>query len=222
MNHPKAEPGQRPSDATGPLSASEARAARRERRRARRADAEQAELERTPLWTAWTEHRDYFLCLCRRWLRGNCHDAEDVMSEAALKLMELDHEAAAGVQNPRSWIARVLHNLCADLGRRSIRARAIEEACSTLSPPGCGPPPDVRLHDARVGIRVTAAVDGLPESLRSVLVLRLVEGRSYKQIGALLGITDTTARKRAQLGRDELKHQLSELRDAAPHHNDGA
>jgi len=150
-----------------------------------------------------------------RWMRGNRHDAEDVMSTAAIKLMELDAHTLASIQNPRSWIARVLHNLCADLGRRCVRARAIEEGWSAVGASPCDLNLDNQLHDSRVGKRVAEAVAGLPEGLRAVVVMRLVDGLAYREIADLLGITSATARKRAQLGRDELKLQLGQMIDLA-------
>lgn len=191
-----------------------ARIVRRELRRAERhAGAAKEPCEPLSLWCTWTEQQDYFQALCLRWLHGNRHDAEDVMSEAAVKLMELDHETAAAVLNPRSWIARVLHNLCADLGRRCVRARAIEDGWSAIRATACEQTPDRQLHGSRVGERVSAAVDGLPECMRSVLMMRLVEGLKFKEIADLLGITSAAARKRAQLARDELKLQLAGIVD---------
>jgi RNA polymerase sigma factor (sigma-70 family) len=208
-----------PSAASPPLDrrgAREARSERRQRRRAEHAEGAPAGPGRSLLWATWTENRTYYHCLCLRWVRGNRHDAEDVMSEAAIKLMELDLRAAAEVHNPRSWIARVLHNLCADLGRKTIRARAIEEVCTTIRAAVDELTPDARLHENRVGTRVAEVVEELPECLRSVLVMRLADGLSYKQIAGRLGITDATARKRAQLGRDEVKLRLGKLADPGP------
>lgn len=187
---------------------------REQRRAARRGELAPEQRERSSLWQTWSSEQDYFRGLCMRWLRGNRHDAEDVMSEAAIKLMELDVDAAAAVQNPRSWIGRVLHNLCADLGRRCIRARAIEDGWSTIREAVCERAPDAQLHGNRVGVCVADAVDGLPEYMRSVLVMRMIDGLEYKEISTLLGITSAAARKRAQLARDELKVQLADIIDA--------
>lgn len=215
MTCPDHDQGGPASGGDGRVRGRAGRIERREQRRAaRHAEVAPEERERSSLWQTWSGEQDYFRGLCMRWLRGNRHDAEDVMSEAAIKLMELGVDAAAAVQNPRSWIGRVLHNLCADLGRRCIRARAIEDGWSTIREAACERAPDAQLHGNRVGVCVADAVDGLPEYMRSVLVMRMIDGLDYKEISSLLGITSAAARKRAQLARDELKVQLADIIDA--------
>lgn len=121
-------------------------------------------------------------------LTGSVSDAEDVLQDVFLGL-----PAALERYRPRAtfaaWLRRVtvrvaLMKLRRDRGRREIALDAVSE-------------PIARAHDS-LGERaeIERAIAALPDGLRSVFVLREVEGYSHAEIAALLGIREGTSQVR--------------------------
>lgn len=195
-----------PTDAEGSeISRDEARA-RRHERRAKRAAARPPELATNPLQRVWFEDQAYFRRLCLRWTAGNTHDAEDVMGQVCVKVLEAAGERADAVRNPRAWIARVMHNLCVDSGRASERSRVLAE--TEVAAPNPSPPPDLGVSRIELVDALTEAVRRLPNHLREVVILRLVEEQSYEDICGALDISIPNARKRLQQARALLRPNL--------------
>ena len=74
-----------------------------------------------------------------------------------------------------------------------------------------------RLEDVRA--QVQAALDALPPDFRVAVVLCDIEGLSYEEISATLGIKLGTVRSRIHRGRVQLREALAHLdprREAAP------
>jgi RNA polymerase sigma-70 factor (ECF subfamily) len=59
------------------------------------------------------------------------------------------------------------------------------------------------------GEAVRAAIDELPEEFREVIVLRELEGLSYKQIAAVAGVPVGTVMSRLARARGRLEHALA-------------
>ena len=191
-----------PSDASGrELTREDARAARLERRAKRAGQSNDNPLERV-----WFEEQAYFRRLCLRWTSGNTHDADDVMGQVCVKVLEAAGERALAVRNPRAWIARVMHNLCVDSGRASERSRVLAETALTVS--NSSPAPDLDVSRAELVDALTDAVRRLPAHLREVVILRLVEEQSYEDICGVLDISIPNARKRLQQARALLRPNL--------------
>lgn len=190
-----------PTDAAGAeIGRDEARARRRERRAARASALD------NPLERVWFDDQAYFRRLCLRWTSGNTHDADDVMGQVCVKVLEAAGERATAVRNPRAWIARVMHNLCVDTGRASERSRVLAETALAVPPPA--PAPDLGVSRAELVDALTDAMRQLPAHLREVVILRLVEEQSYEDICGALDISIPNARKRLQQARALLRPNL--------------
>ncbi len=57
---------------------------------------------------------------------------------------------------------------------------------------------------------VSRAISSLPEKYRTVVVLRDIEGKSYEEISAVLGLSDGTVKSRINRARNLLKDKLKE------------
>ena len=77
-----------------------------------------------------------------------------------------------------------------------------------------------RLGDALLGQRLEAALDRLPEGMRSVLILHDVEGYTHEEIGDLLGVTSGTSKSQLFKARAKMRDMLRSIR--APEQDDGA
>ena len=96
----------------------------------------------------------------------------------------------------RSWIVRILINVCYDMKRRRKRFVSLED----IPEPAVGAP-DVSL---------AMALQSLPEGLRLPLVMHCSEEMSYEEIARVLKIPAATVRGRIYRARKELRKELDE------------
>ena len=89
-------------------------------------------------------------------------------------------------------------------------ASAVELAERLLAPADS---PSAALQRQEMAYRVRAALDALPEPDREVLVLRYLEQLSAREVGAVLGISEAAAKKRALRALQRLH---ASLKDEAP------
>lgn len=68
---------------------------------------------------------------------------------------------------------------------------------------------DAMIADERKNA-VARAITSLPEKYRTVVVLRDIEGKSYEEISAVLGLSDGTVKSRINRARNLLKEKLKE------------
>jgi RNA polymerase sigma-70 factor (ECF subfamily) len=137
-------------------------------------------------------------------LTGNAHDAEDLVQETMLRAHRAFDRYQTGT-NARAWLFTILHRLRTDaLRRRGRRPETVE-----LIDDG---PPVPPVHEAALASgheEITRALDGLPESFRSAVVLRDIEEYSYAEIAQMLGIPVGTVMSRIHRGRALLRQALS-------------
>src|SRR4051812_29781367 len=123
-------------------------------------------------------------------LTGSREDAEDVLHDVFLGLPEaLRHYDERGRLEP--WLRRVTARVALIRLRARRRRREVDV------------PPELRTDAAPHGhpglddrVALAQAVDALPDALRAVLVLKLVEGYSHGEIAALLDITPRASEQR--------------------------
>ena len=75
--------------------------------------------------------------------------------------------------------------------------------------PADEPNPEQIYHDSRLGPDLQAALDSLPPEFRAAVVLCDIEGLSYEEIGATLGVKLGTVRSRIHRGRQALRDYLA-------------
>jgi RNA polymerase sigma-70 factor (ECF subfamily) len=143
-----------------------------------------------------------------RWLTRNAHDAEDVVQEAFLRALKFFGGFHGG--NPRAWLLTIVRNSCYDWLRRNrpseVPAEFDEEIHSTVDP---SPTPEDRVIEQADRLRIRAALEALPLAWREVLILRELEGLSYKEIADVAGIRIGTVMSRLARARSGLQQQLA-------------
>jgi len=131
-------------------------------------------------------------------LVGAREDAEDVVHDVFVGLPEaLRRYQERGSFAP--WLKRVTARLALMRLRRSKRRRevALDNAAGQAEPP---------VTAERDGLQ--AAVDTLPDHLRSVLVLKEIEGYGHAEIAELLGISEGASRVRLTRALKRLRNEL--------------
>jgi RNA polymerase sigma-70 factor (ECF subfamily) len=152
------------------------------------------------------EHADRVYRLAYR-LSGNQHDAEDLTQETFIRVFRSVQNYQPGTFE--GWLHRITTNLFLDMVRRRgrIRMEALPEDYDRV--PADDPNPEQIYHDSRLGPDLQAALDSLPPEFRAAVVLCDVEGLSYEEIGATLGVKLGTVRSRIHRGRQALRDYLA-------------
>ncbi|MCG8417824.1 MAG: sigma-70 family RNA polymerase sigma factor [Proteobacteria bacterium] len=107
----------------------------------------------------------------------------------------------------RAWLRGVLHNVARSSARSDRRRSKREEAFFQIEDT-TALSPDVAVARLQEERRVVDAIDGLPEPLREVLLLRYHEGYSSSEIARQQGIPAGTVRWRQKRGLEALRQSL--------------
>ncbi|MDZ4265761.1 MAG: RNA polymerase sigma factor SigE [Mycobacterium sp.] len=165
-----------------------------------------------PTWDELVrQHADRVYRLAYR-LSGNQHDAEDLTQETFIRVFRSVQNYQPGTFE--GWLHRITTNLFLDMVRRRgrIRMESLPEDYDRV--PADEPNPEQIYHDSRLGPDLQAALDSLPPEFRAAVVLCDIEGLSYEEIGATLGVKLGTVRSRIHRGRQALRDHLARHSDA--------
>lgn len=141
-------------------------------------------------------------------LTGNRHDAEDLTQEVFVRVFRSLSTYTPGTF--AGWLHRITTNLFLDQARRKQRIRfdaLPEDAGERL--PGSDPNPQQAYDDRHFDADVQAALDALAPEFRAAVVLCDIEGLSYEEIAATLGVKLGTVRSRIHRGRAQLRKALA-------------
>ena len=121
-----------------------------------------------------------------RWLVGNEHDAEDAVQEACLRALRYFRTYSGG--NSRAWFLRIVRNTCygwhIHAGQPASDVFDEAQHSETNLPMD---PETLMLHAANVEM-IEHALRQLPDRFRELLVLRELEGFSYRELADVLDI----------------------------------
>jgi RNA polymerase sigma-70 factor (ECF subfamily) len=144
-------------------------------------------------------------------LTGNPHDAEDLTQEVFVRVFRSLSSYTPGTFE--GWLHRITTNLFLDSARRRQRIRfegLADEMAHRLA--GSEPTPAQAFDDSHLDDDVQAALKALPPEYRAAVVLCDIEGFSYEEIAATLGVKLGTVRSRIHRGRAQLRSALEHRR----------
>lgn len=146
--------------------------------------------------------------ICLRCAHGDPEEADDLLAEATLRVMEASYPAQNRIGNPISWWATIIRNIARDRHRQRVCRRELTELARTdeteeeLSCPRLdGLSSLVARRELRTAFEVMAQ---LPERQRQALLLRAI-GAEYDEIAREVGTTYANTRKLVQVARRQLR-----------------
>jgi RNA polymerase sigma-70 factor, ECF subfamily len=168
--------------------------------------------KRSRFETSVSPHLDAAYNLAR-WLTRNEHDAEDVVQEAMLRAFTF-FDGFRGV-DARSWILKIVRNTCftwLKANRSSeIAGMAVDELEDLLPPLFCSgltDDPETLALRRTTALQLNNAISAIAAPFREVVVLRDMEGLSYKEISTVLDAPIGTVMSRLARARAELRRIL--------------
>jgi RNA polymerase sigma factor (sigma-70 family) len=145
-----------------------------------------------------------------RWLMRNPQDAEDLVQESYLRAFKFFGSFREGT-NARAWLLRIVRNTCYTAlaaGVHKGREVPLEEEANEIRD-ATALPPEILSRKATVEA-VRAAIAELDTDFREAIVLRELEGLSYKEISEVTDVPIGTVMSRLSRGRDQLALLLSD------------
>lgn len=141
-----------------------------------------------------------------RWLTRNEQDTEDVVQEAFLRAYRF-FEGVRG-SDYRSWLLTIVRNTCYSWLQQNRRlTETLDE--DVAEPAASQSNPEVLLMRNVDTELLRQAVEQLPVEFREAIVLRELEGLSYKEISAITSMPLGTVMSRLARARDRLHKALS-------------
>jgi RNA polymerase sigma-70 factor, ECF subfamily len=137
--------------------------------------------------------------------------AEDVTQEVFLAIWQRPFAFDPAKGSLRGWLAMIAHRRAVDLVRREElhRRTTSDPRVTAASPEQCDPVGD-QVIDADAARRLNTALLALPDPLRRAVTLAYLQGRTYREVAAELGLPEGTAKSRL---REGLRRLTVALRD---------
>jgi RNA polymerase sigma factor (sigma-70 family) len=146
-----------------------------------------------------------------RWLVRKPQDAEDIVQEAYLRAFKFFGGYQGG--DARAWVLKIVRNTTYSFLEKNRTANLAEEFDETVHTAVSGQSgADATLLKSLDSQMLREALDELPVNFREVIVLRELEGMSYKEIAEVMGKPIGTVMSGLARARTQLKERLIRMR----------
>jgi RNA polymerase sigma-70 factor, ECF subfamily len=143
-----------------------------------------------------------------RWLTKNDADAEDVVQDAYVRALRFFSSLRG--EEARAWLFTIVRNTWYGRFPRSAGSPVMTVADEDAdNRPDASLDPEEQMIQRQTVEQVRRALETLPTDFREVLVLRELEGLSYKEIAAIVGIPIGTVMSRLARARERLAGVLT-------------
>ena len=147
----------------------------------------------------------------------NQEDARDLAQDAFIKAYKNLHRFRLE-SSFYTWLYRIAMNVCIDFHRRRKlrRTEIFDEGIGARGSDGMIDPihrkldPGKDLERKQLREKIMAALDELPEEQKQIIVLREIDGMSYKEIADVLDIPEGTVMSRLFYARKKLQAALKD------------
>jgi len=141
--------------------------------------------------TMYADHHGWLRIWLRRRL-GNAFDAADLAHDTYLRIMRSGRVPPP--DESRRLLAHVANGLLIDLHRRRRIEAAYLEAVAQLPEP-LAPSEEVRALAVEALVEIDAILNDLPARVRTALLLRKLDGLSYREIAERLRVSVSSVEK---------------------------
>ncbi len=135
-----------------------------------------------------TRHQDGLLRYAARMLSDEL-TAQDVVQETFLRVARHPRRLL-GVDSCQNWLMRVARNICLDHIRKAVRGRKAVKELARRTEATAAPPEEALVEDETRTL-VFSAIDSLRPRWREIVLLKVQEGKSYREIAEITGLTVT-------------------------------
>jgi RNA polymerase sigma-70 factor (ECF subfamily) len=144
-----------------------------------------------------------------RWLTRNDQDAEDIAQEAYLRAFKSYHRFRGG--DARPWLLKIVRNVYYTSLQKNLARQFVDFDDDLITSDPCFPNPEEILIQNSSGVLLRRALETLPTRSREMLILREVDGMSYKQISTVVGVPTGTVMSRLSRARAHLRQSVADL-----------
>jgi RNA polymerase sigma-70 factor (ECF subfamily) len=170
--------------------------------------------------SVWKEDRDRFeenvlshlnaAYNLARWLTRNEQDAEDIVQESYLRALHA-FEGFQPDSNGRAWLLKIVRNTWHTWMRKNRPHEIVSDPESAEEAVSTGLDPEATLLKKADSEQVRRAIEELSPAYREALILRELEGFSYKEIALIIDAPLGTVMSRLSRAREELHARLFNL-----------
>ena len=140
---------------------------------------------------------------------GDRAEAEDIAQEVFLKVWR-HTKNFKGKSRFSTWLYRIVVNQC--LGYRGKHKETLEPLDATIEKEVGSETPEVEAERRKEAEIVRKAVDELPSRQRIALILSKFEGKSYKEVAQIMGVSLSTVESLIFRAKASLKRKLLPLK----------
>ena len=149
------------------------------------------------------------------WILSSRTDAEDVTQDAMLRAFRFFDGFHGG--DARAWLLQIVRNTCYTWMKKNRRMKMTDQFDEGLHMQSSATPESIAIagNDRE---RLTRALETIPLRYREVIVLRELEGCSYKEIAAITSIPIGTVMSSLSRARRQLHSALAKSAEGADRH----
>jgi RNA polymerase sigma-70 factor (ECF subfamily) len=147
-----------------------------------------------------------------RWLTRNEQDAQDIVQETYLRAFKAYHRFRGG--DARPWLMKIVRNVYYTSVERSSSRQFVDldEDLVTNDPRSANA--EQLLIQESSAVLIRRALETLPTRSREILMLRELEGMSYKEISTIMDLPTGTVMSSLSRARARLRQSVTDLTKA--------
>lgn len=137
-------------------------------------------------------------------------EAEDIVQDTLIKVWDKRDEWQQ-IESIESYCMTITRNLAIDRSQK-MEARNMELTPEAQEMPDTLNPEKLFEQDEQLRL-IHQAINSLPEKQRTIVQLRDIEGKSYKEIAEILGITEEQVKVNLFRARQRIKTEINGIND---------
>lgn len=157
----------------------------------------------------YKQYSRYLSAICSRYISQD-EDLKDVLQESFLKIYHsLGSFRYRGEGSLKAWMSKIVLNESLMWLKQRRHLEFVELGEEVLNLPDA--PPDT---DGIASDTILRMIRSLPDGYRTIFNLYVIEGKSHKEIGRILGITESTSASQLHRAKATLATMITQFRNS--------